>query len=101
MTSAAKSWLKRVLIILAAVVLLLFLMQIVPALAGTGIDFTVSLLEILGFVLLFVGLPFLFWIIGGAAYRTLLKPYVRAYHIRQIRNARYLKEAVERGRTEI
>ena len=37
-------------------------------------------------------------IIGEAGYKVFLKPYVRAWRINRIRNARYLREALERGK---
>lgn len=54
------------------------------------------LLALAGYAVFAVGMPFLFWIVGEAGYRTLLKPYLRAWHIRRIRNKRLWDEAAAR-----
>jgi hypothetical protein len=52
--------------------------------------------EFAGLLLLFVGLPFLLWVLARPLYRTFLMPTVRAIHIRKIRANRELMEAALR-----
>jgi hypothetical protein len=58
---------------------------------------TISLLAFLVSVLF---LPAVLFVLGWFAYSVFLKRYVRARRIAKIRNARYLREAVERGDSE-
>ncbi len=45
-------------------------------------------------------LPVLFLVLGWFVYTVWGKTYLRAWHIRRIRNERHLREAVERGRSQ-
>lgn len=96
--AAIKLWFQRWAKWLAAVAILLLALPLIARLAGIGFQLSVLLLEIAGFVLLIVGMPFLAWVIGEAIYRIFIKPYLRVWRIHRIRNARYLQEATERGR---
>jgi len=49
-----------------------------------------------GYLCIFVGIPFLLIVVGKAGYRVVLKPYVRAWRIRTIRDRRLLREAAAR-----
>lgn len=49
-----------------------------------------------GYICIFVGIPFLLILVGKAGYRVVLKPYVRAWRIRTIRDRRLLREAAAR-----
>jgi len=62
--------------------------------------FSISVIALIGWLILFGGLPFLVWVLAESIYRTFLKAYVRAWHINRIRDARYMKEAAERGDSE-
>jgi hypothetical protein len=44
-------------------------------------------------------LPAAIAVLGWFVFSVWGRTYLRAWHIRRIRNARYLREAVERGRT--
>ena len=54
------------------------------------------LVAVAGYLVFLIGMPFFFWIVGEAGYRTLLKPYVRAWRIHRIRNKRLWDEAAAR-----
>ena len=49
-----------------------------------------------GYICIFVGIPFLLFTVGKAGYKVVLKPYVRAWRIRTIRDRRLLREAAAR-----
>ena len=96
MKSSLKIWLKRLAIAAAVAILLWLLLPVVAGLVGLSI----SVIALIGWVILFGGLPFLVWILAESVYRTFLKAYVRAWHISRIRDARYMREARERSRKE-
>jgi hypothetical protein len=80
------------------------LLVVVLLVLGKALRAGLSLAAVLGYLLaalaayalFLVCIPLFFWIIGEAGYRTLLKPYLRAWHIRRIRNKRLFDEAAAR-----
>ena len=79
------------------------LVVVLPVLAralGVGLSLGVVLVYLsvvlAGYAIFLVGMPFFFWIIGEACYRTFIKPYYRAWHIHRIRNRRLWDEVVTR-----
>jgi hypothetical protein len=99
--STVKSWLKRLAIASVAVLLLWFLLPLVAGLIGLALGLSLSVIALFGYLVLFVGLPFVVWILAESIYRVFLKAYIRAWHINRIRDARYMKEATERSGTKI
>jgi uncharacterized membrane protein len=99
MPSATKLWLKRLLVWLAVAAVVVLLSRIIADVIGFGLGLTLLLLELLGWAIFLVGMPFFFWVIGEAVYRVFIKPYVRAWRINRIRHVRQLREAVERGQS--
>ena len=67
---------------------------------GAGVGFSLPLLYLLAFVLIVVVVPVATFWLFSFAYSVVAKPYVRAWRINRIRNARYLREAMERGAGE-
>ena len=63
---------------------------------GVGIGFSLPLLYLLAFLLIIVVVPVVTVWLFSFAYAVVLKPYVRAWRINRIRNARYFREAMER-----
>jgi hypothetical protein len=100
MRSEAQGWLKRIGFWLVVLALFLLLSPVIARIAGVGLGIASLAIIILGYLILFVGMPFFAWIIGEAGYKVFLKPYVRAWRINRIRNARYLREAMERGKED-
>src|SRR5215471_147078 len=98
MRSEAQGWLKRIGFWLVVLALFLLLSPVIARIAGVGLGLASLAIIILGYLILVVGMPFFAWIIGEAGYKVFLKPYVRAWRINRIRNARYLREAMERGK---
>lgn len=54
----------------------------------------------LGYIFIFVGIPFLLWTVGKTVFRTFVTPYIRTRRIRSIRERRLLAEAAMRTGTE-
>lgn len=99
MTSAVKSWLKRLAVWLLLATFFLLAVRFIAGLVGIGLGISILLLELAGSLLLLVGIPFFIWVIGERALRIFIEPYFRAWHIHRIRNARFMKEAIQRGRS--
>lgn len=74
--------------LLAALVIIL-LRPVVEVLTGISM-----------FVVSVFFLPVALLVLGWFVMSVWGKAYLRAWHIRRLRNARYLREAMERGRTE-
>jgi Kef-type K+ transport system membrane component KefB len=91
-----KRRLGKVAIGLGVVVAVLLVLPLVAALARTAASLAVLAVQIAGLLILFVGLPFLLWVLAKPLYRTFLMPTVRAIHIRKIRANRELMEAALR-----
>jgi hypothetical protein len=72
----------------------------VKALSRKVIIVVVSLsllaIEMTGVLIFLVGMPLFFWVMGEAGYKVFLRPYVRAFRIRTIRDRRLLREAAAR-----
>jgi hypothetical protein len=100
MRPEAKARLKRVGVGLVILALLVLLLPMIASVAGAGLWLFLLVIMILGYLIFVVGMPFFAWIMGEAGYRVFLKPYVRAWRINRIRNARYLREAIERGKKD-
>jgi hypothetical protein len=98
--SSLKVWLKRLAIATAVAILLWLLLPLVAGLIGLAFGFSISVIALIGWVILFGGLPFLVWILAESIYRVFLKVYVRAWRINRIRNTRYMKEPAERSGAE-
>jgi hypothetical protein len=104
MPSGNKLGRKHVLVLIAFAALL----ALVLPLLGNTLGFGLSLVAVLGYVLVvlaayaifLVGMPFFFWIIGEAGYRTFFEPYVRLWHIRRIRNRRLWDEVASREHSD-
>jgi hypothetical protein len=93
-------WRQRLAILAMAAYLAYLLFPSVAGVIGAGVGFALPLLYLLAFVLIIVVVPLAAFWLFGFAYSVMAKPYVRAWRINRIRNARYLKEAMERGDRE-
>jgi|SRR6516164_5047034 hypothetical protein len=100
MRPETQRWLTREGIGLVLVALLAVAFPVTAKFAGFGLGLLLVVLFALGYLVFVVGMPFFAWIIGEAGYKVFLKPYVRAWRINRIRNARYLREALERGKED-
>jgi hypothetical protein len=98
--SSLKIWLKRLAISAFVAFLVWLLLPQLTELLGLALGLSISVIALIGYLMLFVGLPFAVWIFAEPIYRVFLKAHVRAWHINRIRNARYLKQAAERGSEE-
>jgi hypothetical protein len=87
-----------------AVILVLILVAafaLVPMLRSAlsaGVGAALAAVYILAYLFAVVMLPLMFYALMRFAYSVFLRPYLRAWHINRIRNARYMKDVIRRGR---
>ncbi len=87
-----------------AVVLVLILLSafaFIPMLRSalrSGVGIAADVVSVLAYLFAVVMLPLIFFALARFAYSVFLRPYLRAWHINRIRNARYMKDVIRRGR---
>ena len=87
-----------------AVVLVLVLLAafaFIPMLRSAlraGIGVAQGAVYILAYLFAVVMLPLMFYALIRFAYSVFLRPYLRAWRINRIRNARYMNDVIRRGR---
>jgi hypothetical protein len=88
-----------------AVVLVLILLAaftFVPMLRSalrSGAGIAAGVVYVLAYLFAVVMLPLMFFAIMRFGYSLFLRPYLRAWHINRIRNARYLKDVIRRSQS--
>jgi hypothetical protein len=93
-----KFWIRAALFLALAVLAGWWFFPSLEAVWRAGAGLMSALLSLFAFLLIVFVLPAVAIWLSGFAYSRLLRPYVRAWRINRIRNARYLREAVERGK---
>jgi len=87
-----------------AVILVLVLLAafaLVPMLRSalrSGVGIAAGVIYILAYLFAVVMLPLMFYALMRFAYSVFFRPYLRAWHINRIRNARYMEDVIRRGR---
>ncbi|HET9181772.1 MAG TPA: hypothetical protein VFP59_06545 [Candidatus Angelobacter sp.] len=97
MDTSLQMWVRRIGIpvLLAAILLLIF--PVSARIVGPVLGVAAWTGAAVGYIFIFLGIPFLLVIVGRPVYRMFLKPYLRARRIRLIRERRLLQEAAARG----
>jgi hypothetical protein len=96
-SSRKKLWSQRAaFFVLAALAGYLFFPSLAAA-VRTGAGFAFALFYMLAFLLIVILLPGVAVWLTSFVYSRLLRPYVRAWHINRIRNARLLHETMARN----
>jgi hypothetical protein len=83
-----------ILILVAAFALVPMLRSALSAGAGVAL----ATVYILAYLFAVVMLPLMFYALMKFAYSVFLRPYIRVWRINRIRNARYMKDVIRRGR---
>lgn len=65
---------------------------------AAGVGIAAGIVYVLAYLFAVVMLPLMFYALMRFAYSVFLRPYLRAWHINRIRNARYLKDVIRRGK---
>lgn len=96
-----KKRLKPWAVIVVLVLLAMFVLSpLLRSALGAGVGAALAIVYILAYLFAVVMLPLMFYALMRFAYSVFLRPYLRAWHINRIRNARHLKEAIHRGQPE-
>lgn len=64
----------------------------------SGVGIAASIVYFLAYLFAVVMLPLMFYALMRFAYSVFLRPYIRAWRINRIRNARYMNDVIRRGR---
>lgn len=97
MDTSLHAWLRRIGIPVLLALILLLLFPVSGQIIGPVFGLAAWTGATIGYIFIFLGIPFLLVIIGRPVYRLFLEPYVRARRIRSIRERRLLREAATRG----
>ena len=62
-----------------------------------GVGFATDAVYVLAYLFAVVMLPLMFFALMRFAYTLFLRPYLRAWHINRIRNARYMQDVIRRS----
>jgi len=87
-----------------AVILVLVLLAafaFVPMLRSalrSGVGIAAGIVYVLAYLFAVVMLPLMFYALIRFAYSVFLRPYLRAWRINRIRNDRYMKDVIRRGK---
>ena len=82
------------------VLILLAAFAFVPILRSalrSGAGIAAGAVYVLAYLFAVVMLPLIFFALARFAYSVFLRPYLRAWHINRIRNARYMKDVIRRS----
>jgi hypothetical protein len=83
------------------VLILLAAFAFIPMLRSalrSGVGIAAGAVYVLAYLFAVVMLPLMFFALARFAYSVFLRPYLRAWHISRIRNARYMKDVIRRSR---
>ena len=87
---------KAVIIVLIVLAAFAFIPMLRSALrAGVGV--AAAAVYVLAYLFAVVMLPLMLFALMRFAYSVFLRPYLRAWHINRIRNARYMKDVIQRS----
>jgi hypothetical protein len=87
-------------VVLLALVAVVALTPMLRSALRTGAGIAADVVYVLAYLFAVVMLPLMFYALMRFAYSVFLRPYLRAWHINRIRNTRYMKEVLRRGRSE-
>jgi hypothetical protein len=77
-----------------------FLSGIASSAFDAGMNVLLSLVYVAAYLVLVLAVPLVLFTLFRFLYSLWLKPWYRAWHINRIRNARYLREVIDRGKSE-
>ena len=87
---------KAVIIVLIVLAAFVFVPMLRSALRS-GVGIAAGVVYVLAYLFAVVMLPLMFFALMRFAYSVFLRPYLRAWHINRIRNARYMKDVIQRS----
>jgi hypothetical protein len=87
---------KAVILVLVLLAAFAFVPMLRSALRS-GVGIAAGVVYVVAYLFAVVMLPLMFYALMRFAYSVFLRPYLRAWHINRIRNARYMKDVIRRG----
>ena len=100
MLTRKRWWAQRAILLVLIVVAMFVLRPYLAAALGAGAGLVLGPIYLLAYLFAVVMLPLIFFVLMKFAYSVFARPFVRAWHINRIRNKRYMKEVIRRGRME-
>jgi hypothetical protein len=100
MTTREKWWMQRVVLLVLALAAMFMLRPFLVSALGAGVGFVLAAVYLLAYLFAIVFLPLIVFSLARFAYTVFARPFVRVWHINRIRNARHLKEVMQRGKRE-
>jgi hypothetical protein len=88
-------------LVLLALVFAWLLFPYLKSALGEGFGLVSSALLLLAYLFAFIALPLGLFALCKFAYSVFARPYLRLRRIQRIRHARYMREAVKRGRFKV
>ena len=101
MRSNSKKWTLRIVLVLAMLLAGYLLFPYLASGLGEGLGLISSVLLLLAYFFALVALPLGLFALLKFGYRVFARPYIRLRRIERIRQARYMREAVKRGRFKV
>jgi hypothetical protein len=87
---------KAVILVLILLAAFAFIPMLRSALRS-GVGIAAGGIYVIAYLFAVVMLPLMFFALMRFAYSVFLRPYLRAWHINRIRNARYMKDVIRRS----
>lgn len=98
MNSRTKLWLVWVGAIAAVAVTAYLFLRVASSAFGAGVSMLLALVYLAAYIFLVAAVPLALFALFRFVYSLWLKPFYRAWHIHRIRNARYMREVIDRGK---
>src|SRR3954447_23305084 len=93
-----QTWLRRIAMAVLALIAAYRLFPYLTSGLRAGAGAFLSAVYLMAYVFMVVALPLMAFALLKFAYSVFARPYLRLWRLRRRRNARYLKEAVRRGK---
>jgi len=100
MTARKKWWMQRAVLLVLVLAAMFMLRPFLASALSAGVGLVLGSVYFLAYLFAIVFLPLIVFSLARFAYTVFARPYVRVWHINRIRNARHLKEVMQRGRRE-
>ena len=101
MSPQNKTWTLRIALIVGGLLAAYLLFPYLKSALGESLGLLSSALLVLAYIFALVALPLGLFALFKFAYSVFLRPLIRLRRIQRIRQARYLREAAQRGRFKV
>lgn len=99
MNPGSKSWQKWLAALALAAAAIYFFHPLAVEALRAGAGLVTSAVYLVAYLFAILAVPLAFLWLFTFVYSLFLRPYLRAWHINRIRNARHLREALQRGKS--